>query len=152
MFRNSWFSCFERHTYNYLDNGGLNPAKIRNEDNAFGTDGVHPKHCNFNLHNISHSLISQNPRERMFVVQKSNLIVTFLSLISQILSLMKTTKEVNPHPLIAPCVNMWSVTFLFLFFFHFCHLSNVGACICHISREGQVEWTTITTPSEVRGE
>ena len=34
---------------------------------------------------------------------------------------MQTTKEVNPHPRIAPCVNMCSVTFLFLFFF-LCHL------------------------------
>jgi hypothetical protein len=39
----------------------------------------------------------------MFVVQISLLIVTFLSLISSILSLMQTTKEVNPHPHIAPC-------------------------------------------------
>src|SRR6202048_2861463 len=23
-----------------------------------------------------------------------------------------------------------------------CHLLNVGACICHITREGQVKWTT----------
>jgi hypothetical protein len=33
---------------------------------------------------------------------------------------------------------MWSVTF----FFFLCHLLNVGACICHIAWEGQVEWTT----------
>ena len=78
----------------------------------------------------------------MFVVQISILIVTFLSLIPRILSLMQTTKEVNQHPRIAPCVNMWSVFFL-------CHLLNVGACICHIAQEGHVEWTT---PKEVRGE
>ena len=53
---------------------------------------------------------------------------------------MQTTKEVNPHPRIAPCVNMWSV---FFFFFFFCHLLNVGACVRHIVREGQVEWTTL---------
>ena len=76
----------------------------------------------------------------MFIVQISLLIVTFLSLISQILSLMQTTKEVNPHPRIAPCVNMWSV-----FFFFFCHLLNVGACVRHIVREGQVEWTTLAS-------
>ena len=59
---------------------------------------------------------------------------------------MQTTKEVNPHPRITPCVNMWSVTFFFFFFF--LHLLNVGACVCHISQEGQVEWTTPhhTTP------
>ena len=62
----------------------------------------------------------------MFLVQFSLLIATFLSLISQNLSLKQTTQEVNPHPCIAPCINMWSVTFLFF------HLLNVGACICHI--------------------
>ena len=83
----------------------------------------------------------------MYVVQISLLIVTFISLVSQILSLMQTTEEVNPHPHIAPCVIMRSVT---LFFFSFlCHLLNVGACICHIAWEGQAEWTTLM---EVRGE
>jgi hypothetical protein len=50
---------------------------------------------------------------------------------------MQTTKEVNPHPRITPCVNMWSITFLFLFLFLFflCHLLNVGACVRHITRE-----------------
>ena len=76
----------------------------------------------------------------MFVVQISLLIVTFLSLISRILSLMQTTKEVYPHPCIAPCVNVWSATFFFFFFL--CHLLIVGACICHIAWEGQVKWTT----------
>ena len=90
-----------------------------------------PKFRNINLHNVpmTHYVISQNLRERMYVVQISLLIATFLSLISQILSLMQTIKEVNPHSRIAPCVNMWSVTFLFLFFFFFfilCHLLNVG--------------------------
>ena len=94
--------------------------------------------------NITHSLVSRNPWERMFVFQIALLIVTFLSLISRILSLIQATKEVNPHPRIAPCVNMWSVTFFFL-----CHLLNVGECVCHIAREGEVKWTT---PTEVRGE
>ena len=103
---------------------------------------IHPKVCSINLHNVAHSLVSRNPRERMFVAQTSLLTVTFLSLISRILSLMQTTKEVNPHPRIAPSVNMWSVTFLFFFFF-LCHLLNGGACICHVTQEGQVEWTTL---------
>jgi hypothetical protein len=91
-------------------------------------------------HNVTHSLISRNPRERTFIVQISLLIVTFHSFISQDLSLMQTTKEVNPHHRIAPCVHMWSATFLFLFFLFFsCHLLNVVACVCHIAREGQVE-------------
>ena len=115
-----------------------------NERTQLLNNVIHPKLCNINLHNVTHSLISQNPRERMFVVQISLLIVTFLSLISQNLSLMQTTKEVNPHSCIAPYVNMWSVTFLFLFVFSFlCHLLNVGACICRIAQEGQVKWTTL---------
>jgi hypothetical protein len=82
---------------------------------------------------------------RMFVLQISLLVVTFLSLISWILSILQITQEVNPHPRIALYVNIWSVTFLFFFI---CHLLNVGACVCHIAWEGQVEWTTPhhTTP------
>ena len=61
--------------------------------------------------------MSLNPRERMFVAQISLHIDTFLSLISRTLSSMQTTQEVNPHPCSAPRVNMWNVTFLFLFLF-----------------------------------
>ena len=104
---------------------------------------VHPKLRNINLHNVTHSLISQNPREQMFVTQISLLIVRFLSLIPQNLSSIQTTQEVNSHLHIATCVNMWSVTFLFLLFF-LCHLLNVGACVHHIAQEGQVEWTTLS--------
>ena len=92
---------------------------------------LHPKLRNINLHNVTHSLTYQNRRERMFVVQISLLIVTFLSLISRNLSLMQITKEVNPHPRIVPCVNMWNVTFLILFFFFYLYhlLLTVGACV-----------------------
>ena len=76
----------------------------------------------------------------MFVVQISLLIITFLSPMSQNLSLMQTTKEVNPHSHIASCVNTWSV----FFFFFLCHLLNVGACVRHIAWEGQVELTTLS--------
>ena len=73
--------------------------------------------------NVTHSLISRNPREWMFVVQMSLLIVTFVFLSKiTVLLLMQTTKEVNLHPHIAPRVNMWSV--LFFFFFCCCHLLN----------------------------
>ena len=45
--------------------------------------GVHPTLRNINLHNIMYSLISRNPREWMFLVQISLLIVTLLSLVSR---------------------------------------------------------------------
>ena len=37
---------------------------------------------------------------------------------------------------------------LLLSLFFLCHLLNVGTCICHIAREGQVEWTTQRRRSE----
>jgi hypothetical protein len=105
---------------------------------------IHPNLRNINLHNGTHFLISLNPMEWIFVIQISLLIVTFLSLISQYLSLMQTTKEVNPRLHIVPCVNMWSVTFLFFFFFFLCHLLNVGACVHHIAWEGhEVDHTSV---------
>ena len=48
---------------------------------------------NINPHNTTHSLISRNPRERMFVVQFSLLIVTFLSIISKICHQCKPPKK-----------------------------------------------------------
>ena len=94
---------------------------------------VHPKLRSINFHNVTHSLISQNRRERMFVVQISLLIVTFLSPTSQNLSLLQTAKEVNPHSHIESCVNMWSV------FFFLCHMLNADACVSHITRK--VKWS-----------
>ena len=44
------------------------------------THYMHPKLRNANLHNVTHFLRSQNLMERMFVVQISLVIVTFLSL------------------------------------------------------------------------
>ena len=122
---------------------------ISNYINFIPNNVCYDSELHLELHNITHSLIYQNPREWTFIVQISLLIVTFLSLISLILSLMQTIKEVNPQPRIAPCVNMWSVTFLIFFFFFLCHVLNIGAHICHMAQEGQVEWTT---PTEVRGE
>jgi hypothetical protein len=118
--------------------GGVEPNQMKMWSST-GPCMVHPELRNINLHNVTNPLISQNPREWMFIVQISLLIVTFLSLKLWKLSLMQTTKEVNPHPRIASCVNMWSV-----FFFFFCrHLLNFGACVRHIAWEGQVEWTTL---------
>ena len=100
---------------------------------------VHPKLHNINLHNVTHSLMSRNPREWIFVLQIS-LIYCHISLpyITQFV-INATTKEVNPHPHLAICVNLWIITF----FFFLCHLLKVGACVRHIAREGQVEWTTL---------
>ena len=125
-----WMSIHTLHTMNLL----LISSTLEHYK------ALHPKLRNINPHNVTHSLISQNPRERMSIVQISLLIVTFLSLISQNISLMQNVKEVNPHPRNAPYVNMWSVIF---FFFFFCHLLNVGACVCHIPWESQVKWTTL---------
>ena len=107
---------------------------------------IHPKLHDINLHNTTHSLISWNPRERMFVVQISLLIVIFFSLISRVFFIINANHQRSqPTPSHAPHVNTGSVTFLFLFFFFFlCHLLNVGACICHIARDDQVECTTPT--------
>jgi hypothetical protein len=92
-------------------------------------------------HNVTHSLISQNPTERTFIVQISLLIVTFLSLLSQNLSSMQIKppkKSTQPH-----CTMRQHVEFFFFFFFFFYLLLNVGACVRHITWEGQVEWTRL---------
>ena len=60
---------------------------------------VHPKLRNSNLHNITHFLISQNPRERMFVVQISLFLVTFLSLMSQYFVINANYQRSQPTPL-----------------------------------------------------
>ena len=74
----------------------------------------------------------------MFIVQISLLIVTFLSFLSWNLSLMHTTQEVNPHPRIAPCANMWSVIFFFFFFLLLLLMSLVeGQCMRLPHRPGR---------------
>ena len=58
----------------------------------------------------------------MFIVQISLLIVTFLSLLAQILSLMQIVKEVNPHPHCAMCQYAeLSPSYSYLLFF-LCHI------------------------------
>ena len=59
---------------------------------------LHPKLHNRNLHNITHSLISGNPREPMFVVQISILIVTFLSFKSRIFVINANHQRSQPTP------------------------------------------------------
>ena len=57
-----------------------------------------PKLRNVNPYNLTHSLISRNPRERLFVVQISLLIVTFLSLISQNMVINENRQRSQPTP------------------------------------------------------
>ena len=95
------------------------------------------QHHNINLHSVTHSLVSHNPTERMVCSSNLTPYCHFLFLVSRILSLMQTTKDVKPHPRIVTCVNMWSV------FFFFFHLLNVGACVRHIAWESQVERITL---------
>lgn len=92
---------------------------------------IHPKLRNIYIYNVTHSIISRNPNERMIFIQISLLIVTFRSLISWVFfwSLMHTTKEVNPNLCIVPCVNMESV-FFFLFFIKFFFLGHLLSCWC----------------------
>ena len=86
---------------------------------------LHPKLRNINPCNVTHSLISQNLRERIFVVQILFLIVKFFSLISQVFAIDVKHHRGQPTPRIAPCVNMWSVFFFFVWCC--CHLLN---CWC----------------------
>ena len=51
---------------------------------------IHPKLRNINPHNVTDFLISRNPREQLFIVQISLLIITFLSLILQNLTPKKS--------------------------------------------------------------
>ena len=54
-------------------------------------------YINITILNVTTSLISHNPRERMFSLQISLLVVTFPSHISWILTLKCSTKEFKPH-------------------------------------------------------
>ena len=83
----------------------------------------------------------------MFVVQISLLIVAFPSLISQDLSLMQITKEVNLHTHIAPYVNMWGVTFS-SFFVSFLLMPLVECwCMCPPHRP---RWPSGVGPHQCR--
>ena len=74
------------------------------------TPAVHPKLRNINLHNVTHSLISPNPREWMFVVQISLLSVTFLSLISWNLSIHANHPRSQPKALTLRNVSICGVS------------------------------------------
>ena len=73
---------------------GLGPLYI-----IMSREQLHPKLRNINFHNVTQSLISQNPREHMFVVQISLLIFTILSLTSQNLSLKGKPTKKSTHTL-----------------------------------------------------
>ena len=76
---------------------------------------LHSKLRNINTHNITHSLISQNPRERMFVVQISLPIVT---------NFVIHANHQMRHVLICGVSSSSSSSYATLL--------NVGAYICHI--------------------
>ena len=65
-------------------------------------------------------LISETLGNKYSQFKSHSLMSHFSPLYHGFLSLMQATKEVDPHPCIAPCVNMWSVTFFF-----FCHFAYV---------------------------
>ena len=71
----------------FLTNTSTTRGKNEREIITFHQNGepsaVHPKLHNINPYNVTHSLIFQNSRERMFIVQILLLIVAFLSLISR---------------------------------------------------------------------
>jgi hypothetical protein len=83
-------------------------------------------------HNVTHSLISRNLEERMFVVQISLLIVTFLSFMSQNLSWMQTIQEVNPHLHIhcATCQHVGCLLLLLLLLFLLLLMMPSVECWC----------------------
>ena len=54
----------------------------------------------------------------MYLSTWSLFIVTFISLTSQVIPIMQTTKEVNPHPHVTLHANIWSVFFFFFFLSH----------------------------------
>ena len=81
----------------HLSSVSLN-GKVWESIVAIGGFYVHPKLCNINPHNVTQSLISLNPRERMFVIQISLLIVTVLSLISRIFVIYANHQRSQPTP------------------------------------------------------
>ena len=54
----------------WTERNGLNPQTILDRARLLWIF-LHPKLRNINLHNVTHSLISQNPMERIFIVQIS---------------------------------------------------------------------------------
>ena len=76
------------------------------KDDLTSLQEIDPKLCNINLHNVIPSLISQNPRERMFLVQNFTPHCHISLHYIMVLTLMQTTKEVKPYSHIAPHANI----------------------------------------------
>ena len=110
---------------------------------------VQHKLHNINPYNTTHSLISRNPKERMPVVQISLLIVTFLSLISQICHVCKPPKKQPTPSHCAMCQYVESHLLILILLFFRCHLLNVGACI-YQHRPGRPSGVDHTNGSERR--
>ena len=90
-----------------------------------------------NLCNVTHSLISWNLMERMFLVQISLLIATFLSLISRGFVITAHHHRGSTHTLALRRVPICGVSSSSSSSYATCWI--VGAWICHIAREGRVE-------------
>ena len=97
-----WFSPLSNITVRKLWSG----AEYVEQTDPFP---IHPKLRNINLHNITHSLISQNLKDQMFVIQISLLIVTFLSLVSWFCHYCKPTKK-STHTLALCRVSICAVS------------------------------------------
>ena len=111
---NCWRSCLlSWGTYNYFlcssflsiviePEGGGAAASYRCTSWVWDT---HSKLRDINLHHVTHSLISRNLREQMFIVRISLLIVTFLSFISRsLVTIVKLSEKSNPtHSHCAMC-------------------------------------------------
>jgi hypothetical protein len=90
---------------------------------------MHPTLRNINPRNATHALISPNPRQQMFVVQVSLLIVTFLSLISSDFVIDANHQRSQPTP--SHCAMCQYVECrLHIFNFPFLLLMSLVGCWC----------------------
>ena len=105
---NLMFYQIGRHTFMVMSKYVRDSSNVH-EWLRYQSSQVQPKLRNINLHGIIHPLISWNSREQMFVVRISLPIVTFLSLISWIMSLMHTPKN-STHTLALRHVSICGVS------------------------------------------
>jgi hypothetical protein len=102
---------------------------------------LHLKLRNINLHNVTHSLISWNPREHMFVVQISFLTVTFFFLYHKSCHQCKPSKK-STHTLALRHVSICGVSFSSSSSSSYVTCWMLVHAYAHVAHEGCVEWTT----------